>query len=122
MALIDVSSLMNDPDFVNKFTIIRRSSRVNTFGENELYDTYVSAIGSIQAGNGDTLLRLPEAARKQNAMTIYTKTELRSDECGGYSDIILWKNQRFQVLVISPWSNFGEGWYMCDCIMEAASV
>jgi hypothetical protein len=123
MALIDVSDLLNDPDFVNEFTVVRRTSTVNDFGENIIGDTNICAIGSIQAGNGDTLRRLPEAARKENAITVYTKTELKADNnSNGYSDIIVWKNQRFQVLVISPWGNYGAGWYQCDCIMEKASI
>jgi hypothetical protein len=95
MALIDVSELMSDPDFVNQFTIVRRTSKVNDFGENEISDTNICAIGSIQAGNGDTLKRLPEAARKENAITVYTKTELRADSTtNGYSDVIIWNCQR----------------------------
>lgn len=122
MALIDVSDLLNDPDFVNFFTIVRRTATVNDSGENILTESRLGAIGSIQAGNGDTLKRLPEAARKENAITVYTKTELRADNCGGYSDILIWKNQRFQVLTISPWGNYGAGWFMCDAIMEKASI
>ncbi len=122
MALIDVSELMVDPDFVNQFSIIHRTANVNDSGENVITENTVSAIGSIQAGNGDTLKRLPEAARKEKAITAYTKTELRADNCGGYSDIIVWQNQRYQVLIITPWGNYGAGWYMCDAILEKASL
>lgn len=122
MAQIDVSPLMTDPDFVGPFTLIRRATLVNNYGENVLTETLINnVIGSVQSANADTFLRLPEAARSQNFITIYTKVQMRTDESGSYADAVIWKGRRYTVKKVTPWDNFGAGWYMADCEMETAS-
>lgn len=122
MANIDVSDLMVDPDFVNKFEIVRRLAAINDFGEAVFTESSFPIIGSVQAGDGATLKRLPEGAQLEDTKTIYSKTQLRANVPGGYSDIVIWKCKRYQVLTVMPWENWGAGWYRCDCVMEKASL
>ena len=122
MARIDVSFLLKDPDFVNSISIVRRTTTVNDFGENELTEETISAIASVQAADGKTLLSLPETARLEDYKNIYTKTKLIADETGKYSDIIIWEGNRYQLIKIYPWGNFGQGWYKGLCKIEKVSL
>jgi hypothetical protein len=123
MARIDVSELMTDPDFISPFTIFRRSSNVNNFGENEVSeDEEVPTVGSVQAASGEAAKRLPDGVNLSKFITIFTKTELLAERVGGYPDQVLWKEKRYNVFQCVPWDNFGAGWYMADCELEAVSV
>lgn len=122
MARIDVSELMTDPDFVMTFTIVRRTPTVNNFGENELSETPVSAVGSIQAATGETAKRLPDGVQLSNFKTIFTKAVIKADSAGAYTDQIEIKGQRFNVFQVLPWEDFGAGWFMVDCELQKASL
>jgi hypothetical protein len=122
MARIDVSELMLDPDFVMNFTIVRRTSTVNNFGENVLAETTVSAVGSIQAATGETAKRLPDGVQLSKFKTIFTKAVIRADSAGQYQDQIEYKSQRYNVFQVLPWEDFGAGWYMVDVELEKASL
>lgn len=120
MARIDVSELMVDPDFISSFSVARRSSTVNQYGENELTETIINNVsGSVQSAGKETIRRLPEGVKISNVKTIYTKTLLIADANGtGYADQIIFDGLRFNVISCLPWSNFGAGWYEVDVEMQ----
>jgi hypothetical protein len=122
MARIDVSELMNDPDFVNNFTVVRRVPTINTYGENTLAETQVAAVGSIQSPGKEVANRLPDGVKLSSVKTIYTKTVLNADKASGYVDQIIWEGLRYNVVTVLPWGNFGSGWYECDVELEKASL
>lgn len=122
MAKLDVSFLMNDPDFVDPVSIVRRTTTINDYGENQLGETTITAIASVQAADGETLASLPEAARLTDVRNIFTKTELIQDENGKYSDVIIWQGKRYILMHVRPWDNFGAGWFKGVMQYEGASV
>lgn len=122
MAQLDVSEVLTDPMFLDPFIIIRRTSTVTDFGRNDITEEQINAIGSVQAADGDTLAMLPEAARLSDVRNIFTRTVLIADVAGGYPDLILWKGNRYQTLKVTPWGNYGSGWYKCTCVDEKASL
>ena len=122
MARIDVSELMVDPDFIMNFTIIRRVPTINNFGENSLVETPVAAVGSIQAATGETAKRLPNGVQLSKFKTVFTKAVIQADSSGKYVDQVEWKGQRYNVFQVTPWEDFGAGWYMVDCELQKASL
>jgi hypothetical protein len=123
MALLDVSELMTDPDFVMNFSIVRRTPTVNQYGENEL--TVVStdtAVGSIQAATGEVAKRLPDGVQLDKFKTVFTKSVIRADASGSYPDQIIYKGQTYNVFKVYPWEDFGDGWYMVDIELENKSL
>jgi hypothetical protein len=118
MANIDVTELLTDPDFVDDITIVRRTSAVNDDGINVITETQLKAVASVQSGDNDLVNRLPDGIRVSDTITIYTKTEIITSKTGGYPDIVIWNNQRHQVIGVTPWGNYGKGWYRADCVME----
>lgn len=118
MALIDVSELLNDPDFIDELSIIRRDVSVNDYGEGVITKSLLSGIyGSIQGATKDDIARLPEGVQLSRMKVVYTKTELKvGGPDGEYSDLIVINNKEYTIENVTPWGNFGSGWYMCDCV------
>lgn len=111
--MIDVSELMDDPDFVSPdpVVLIRRKQAVNNFGEGELTETSTGIVGIVQAGAGDMLERLPDAAKLNETIRIWTRTVLQAEgEGDGYADLILWQGRRWQVMPRMYWGNWGNGY------------
>lgn len=114
MARLDVSELMTDPDFIHSFTWVKRTAATNNFGENVVEETEEAATGSVQAATGETAERFPEGIALNNFKTIYTKARVSAL----YPDQIIWKGKRFNVRLVTPWEDFGAGWFMVDVEME----
>lgn len=110
MAQLDVSELLLDPDFIDRLKLIHRASTVNSFGENELTETTVNTVGSIQPAPAKEFQRLPEALRTSDVRAFYIKAAILSDGSSQYPDIIVFNSSRFQVLSVEPWLNYGSGW------------
>lgn len=121
MALIDVTELFTDPDFVDDMSIITRSPVVNTLGENILKEAIEMTVGSVQPADKDMVERLPDALRTKNMSSFWTKGRIiASDKCK-YPSIIEFRGSRYQVIHIENWSNWGEGWIQGICVAERPS-
>ncbi len=118
MALIDVSELMHDPDFVDTMTHITRVPTINSYGENLLQETSTPTVGSIQPATGDAVLRLPEALRTSNVNSFWLFGSIVTSAPGRYTDILVFKGKRYQVQTVQDWTHWGAGWSEGLCIAE----
>lgn len=121
MALVDVTELLGDPDFVATMQQISRTYRVDIYGKNVMTESIIQTVGSIQPISGRDLQKLPEMYRAVNVMTFWLKGTIVASEPGKYSDILVFKGRRFQVLSIYDWSSWGAGWSEGACIAEVPS-
>jgi galactose-6-phosphate isomerase len=123
MALIDVSDLLLDPDFTNTVTLIRRASSINIHGEHVMAETPSQIIASVQGLSTEDLVRMPEAARLQDMITVYFRGELMAESPNGYADIVVWQGKRYQVVTVDEsFMNFGAGFTRAVCKMEEVSA
>lgn len=123
MALIDVSELLTDPDFTNTVTLIRRSSTVNSYGENVMVETSSTITAVVQGANAESLERVPEGARLSDLIDVYYKGALHAESPGGYADVIVWDGKRYQVFeVVEDFMNFGAGFTKAICKLEAVNA
>lgn len=122
MALVDVTELLTDPDFVDALTLIARVTTVNSKGENVLSEQSFCSIGSVQPATGKTLQRLPEALRLADVSSFWIKGKVPVDGVDVYPDLIVWKNQRYAVQNIQDFTNWGQGWCEGTCVREKPSL
>lgn len=118
MAQIDVTSNLSDPDFVDIMAMVKRTPTINSFGENTLTETSISTVGSIQPAPAKVIQRLPEALQVANISSFWLKGKITVAEPGKYTDILVFRNQRYQVQTVADWSNFGEGYSEGTCVAE----
>lgn len=121
MAEIDVTELLEDPDFTDPLILIHRAASVNNYGENVLVETEVETYGSVQPASGKTVQRLPEALRNENIFSFWLKGEIKSDGTAVYPDLIYFNGKRYQVKNVFDWTNWGEGFSEGVCVAEKLS-
>lgn len=121
MALLDVTELMSDPDFVDIIQVITRVPVVNSLGENIISDSILSSVGSVQPANFKTVQKLPEAFRVANVSSFWFKGNIIATAPGKYSSILVFNGVRYQVQTVADWSNFGEGFTEGTCVAEIPS-
>lgn len=121
MAELDVSELMSDPDFVDPIQVISQTTIVNNLGENILSSTVLNTIGSVQPADFKAVQKIPEALRTSDIRSFFFKGVITASAPGKYSDVLIFKGQRFQVLTVEDWSNFGAGYTEGVCVGEKPS-
>lgn len=121
MALIDVTALMTDPDFVDPILLITRTPRVDLYGKNSIVESTEQTVGSVQPASYRTVQRLPEALRVENISSFWVKGKIIATAPGKYSSILVFKGARYQVQTVADWSNFGPGYTEGTCVAELPS-
>lgn len=120
-ALIDITDLLHDPDFVEAMSLITRVPTVNTLGENIISETTLNSIGSVQPTSGKDLLRLPEALRLLDVFTFWFQGEITATAPGKYPMILVFKGKRYQVQKVLDWTSWGRSWSQGLAIAELPS-
>jgi len=111
MANIDVSFLMNDPDFADPVQLVRRASATNEYGEHIVTDVApLQVMMVIQTGTADDFALLPEGSRLRATHVAYYQGELFTESPNGYADVIIWQGEHYQVLgILENFTNYGQG-------------
>lgn len=127
MASLDVSFLMYDPVFADTITLFRRLSTVNQYGESIIVDEPpIDIIASVQSTTSlpGILKRTQKAALLSDGIEVYYNGILYAESSpNGYSDILLWKGNRYQVKTVDEqYSNWGGGFTKANCKLVPAHV
>ena len=122
MAQINVNELMHDPDFTDQIILINRTTQINSYGENLIQEVSTQTYGSVQPATGKVINRLPEALRVADLRSFWIKGTITATAPGQYTDILVFKCQRYQVQTVQDWSNFGEGFSEGTCVMEKPTL
>jgi hypothetical protein len=111
---------MADPDFADQYGIIVRSSVVSAKGRNELSEQLpVTVVGVVQNADRETLDKYPDLAMLSNVIAVWHRGRLNVESVDGYSDIIIWRGDRYEATVIDEdWMNYGAGWTKALCTLQ----
>jgi hypothetical protein len=107
--MIDVSSLMNDPDFASRYTVIRRSGTWEgtrfVVGSPVTLECY----GPVQPATQKELNQLPEGDRHSGTMKFFCKppNTLNITGDGNVSDEIIYNGQRYKIFAVMDWTPHG---------------
>lgn len=123
MAQIDVSELLDDPDFTDTVTLIRRAVTVNQYGESVITETPETITVVVQGSNTETLQRMPEGARLSDLIDVYYAGVLTVEQPNGYADVIIWKGKRYQVFEVpEDFMNYDDGYTKAVCKLEGVNA
>jgi hypothetical protein len=106
MALISVSELLLDPDFVDTCTVMRMIETVGQDGISYRRVVPIQILASIQAASGDELVMTPDAARTSASYECITTFPLNEATETAAADEVLWQGMTFTVVTVSRFGNF----------------
>ena len=76
-------------------------------GAFETKEEKIEAIGVVQPTGKDALEQLPEGDRLQEAIAVFTETELTPGGADQAADEIEWRGARYRVASVRRWDAFG---------------
>lgn len=116
MALLDVTEVLLDPDFIDMGIVCERN--VQTVGSNGRAvntPTEIIFCGVVTSDSGDILERIQAAERIKGSITIHTKFSLNDGSVGFSADIVRWQGRRYTVSNVNDYSHFGPGFVCASC-------
>jgi hypothetical protein len=112
--MIDLSEVVNDPDFAQPFIITRSSGGSFVAGVWQNNTISVNGFGIIQPSTAEELEQVPEADRVKGAMSFHSSAQLYEthttgpgDTNAGTSDVIAWRGQTYRLAKVFPWEDWG---------------
>lgn len=120
MPLLDMSIVLNDPQLIDSFSVIRRTETVNNFGVSTIASVTIPDLyGPIYPSNENDLARFPDLQVQTKAITVITRFALRGEaETSGTEfqpDVVVWGGDNFVVRRIEDWSKYALGFIMAIC-------
>jgi hypothetical protein len=108
--MIDVSEVVNDPDLAQEFTILRSSgSYLN--GVFQSSTTPIQGFGVVTVATAREIEMVPEGDRVTGMMSFHSNQPILGTRANGgatgASDILLWHGEKYRVLAIWNWSDYG---------------
>ena len=106
--MLNVTDVLDDPDFLAPFTVIRAVERVTEKGRAERTEETFTAAGCVQPATAREREVLPEGERDRETLVIYTRTALRTgDEAEGTAaDAIDVNGVRYTVSAVEAWPHY----------------
>lgn len=109
--MIDVSDIINDPDFATRLTVTR-SQGVFARGGWQSTSTTLTVMGVANTSSGNDLEQLEEGDRVTGNMTFYSTQPLYATRAGasaGLSDLITYKGDTYRLAKV--WDRSANGFF-----------
>ena len=117
MALLDVTEVLLDPDFMDMGLVCKRSTQ--TVGDNGRATNVQSSTtfgGVVTSDNGDILERIAGGERKKGSITIHTLFRLTAGDGEDIiADVVTWQGRDYTVANVNDYSHFGRGFVAASC-------
>src|SRR5437868_9537152 len=116
MALLDVSDVLLDPDFVDTSLVCERATiAVGDDGRSVASPANIPFSGVVTSNNGDVLDRIAEGQRIKGSITIHTRFSLIEGGAGQDADVVQWRGRRYTVTNVNDYAHFGAGFVVAYC-------
>lgn len=122
MALLDVSDILLDPDFMDRGLICNRMTQsVDDRGRahNAVTGTPFAAV--VTSNSGDVLARGADGSRITGSITLHTRFRLRDGGDGADADEVVWQGRTYTVSAVNDYSHFGRGFVAATCDLKPLS-
>jgi hypothetical protein len=116
MPTLDVSEILDDPEFSTTFVLLRRDEVVGANGRATFVtQAGVTVVGVVQPTGDDNVLTA-EATNINRFIEIISKTPLRTAREGLTADRVVWLGNTYVVKSVADWSQWGDGF--CEANAE----
>ena len=104
--MINLAELITDPDFAQKFQIIRKAGSYLK-GRYQTEEIRESVIGIVDPVNAKDLEFIPEADRMKSSKTFYSHSSLSLGNNDDTADICVYKGRRFKLVNVAEYEDYG---------------
>lgn len=114
MADLDVTDVLDDPDFYSPFVILRALVDISDCGIAQALSSGISAQGVVWQGGGNGLVRVGEGDYVEGDLAIISRFPLDTGTADTAADIVGYKDRFYVVTNGQAW-DFGQGFTQAVC-------
>lgn len=108
MGLIDVTELLEDPDFAESFRLIRTTGQWNEGRFEVNAPESIPFYGPVQPPSSQDMEILPEGERLKGVMCFWVKgSEVYLTREDGIGDLFLWRGNHYKIIQVNQWADYG---------------
>ncbi len=111
MPLLDVTDVLDDPDFNESFNVIRRTRTVDEFGRGVVTEEIIPLNGVVQPASSRTLERINIGDWKLGGIDVWCRKDIKLNTDGNLPDEIEWGGSRYMVVGDQDWSHYASGYW-----------
>ena len=115
MPILDVSELLDDPDFIQTISVIRIDQDVSAQGETQEDRLPFTVQAVCVPLTTQELSRMPDAEMLRGGITVYARFPLISGEASNTADIVVVNGRRYTVVNTNDYGAFGSGFVAATC-------
>ncbi|QYY30242.1 hypothetical protein K2O51_22995 [Cupriavidus pinatubonensis] len=122
MALLDVTDVLLDPDFMDTGLVCNRMTQtVDDHGRATNTVTATPFAAVVTSDKGDILHRNADGSRIIGSITVHTTFRLSDGSAGQDADEIVWQGRTYTVANVNDYSHFGRGFVCATCDLKPLS-
>lgn len=122
MALLDVTDVLLDPDFMDTGLVCNRMTQtVDDHGRATNAPAPVTFAAVVTSDKGDILHRNADGSRINGSITVHTPFRLSDGSTGQDADEIVWQGRTYTVVNVNDYSHFGRGFVCATCDLKPLS-
>ncbi len=119
MALLDVTEVLLDPDFMDMGLVCHRSTEATgDDGRTAVVTVDSPFAGVVTSDKGDILERLAGGERKKGSITIHTIFRLTAGSNDITADVVTWQGNDYTVSNVNDYAYFGRGFVCATCDLK----
>lgn len=122
MADLDLTDLLEDPDFASVFDVIRQDVVIGANGRGAPTERrYQGIVGVVTPGDTGQILRGEDAATTSRVITVSSRYRFRGSGDGFVADDIFFDGVRYTVKAVKLWNHLGQGFTRVAAVSTNAS-
>jgi galactose-6-phosphate isomerase len=119
---LDITDILADPDFADKFNVTRYTQTITSGGMATNTPAVIYNVsGVVTANDNIELLKMPDGELLSGSITIITKFRLTDGSGALDADVVTWHGRTYQVKTIGDWSGWGAGFIEAVCTLNVVS-
>lgn len=115
MALLDVNQVILDPDFADRFQVVRRAETITQLGRSAVLNAPIEATGVLYPTGDNSLVRQEDQQHGVKTLTCVTPFRLRQAAPGYQPDLVIFRGVTFVVRAVEDYAQFGAGFVVAQC-------
>jgi hypothetical protein len=122
MPSLDVTDILTDPDFADRFSVARFTQTITLGGiASDSSIIYNNISGVVTANDDIDLIKMPDGELLSGSITIITKFRLTNGSGTTDADVVTWHGRQYQVKTTGDWSGWGAGFIEAICVLKVVS-
>jgi hypothetical protein len=118
MPFLDLSDVLDDPDFTDTLLLTQETVTLDSHGRTVSTPVRRNISGVVTSDRGRNRDLLAEGQRISGSILVHTRTPLTSGGEGRMADLLTWNGRDYIVATVDDYTRYGAGFICAHCDLK----